>query len=94
MPQYTEEGYAKAKDLLDMLHAMADEKQCTMGQLSLAWMINKEPHIIPIPGTRKLHRLKENFGSANVAITAEEIAAIDAKLDTMSFDVFGGHAAK
>ncbi|MBQ9007464.1 MAG: aldo/keto reductase, partial [Atopobiaceae bacterium] len=50
--------------------------------------------IIPIPGTRKLHRLKENFGAANVTITPEEIAAIDAKLDTMSFDVFGGHAAK
>ena len=94
MPQYTEEGYAKAKGLLDMLHAMADEKQCTMGQLSLAWMINKEPHIIPIPGTRKLRRLRENFGAANVSITAEEIAAIDAKLDTMEFDVFGGHAAK
>ncbi len=94
MPQYTEEGYAKAKDLLDMLHAMADEKQCTMGQLSLAWMINKDPHIIPIPGTRKLHRLRESFGAANVPITAEEIAAIDAKLDTMEFDVFGGHAAK
>jgi aryl-alcohol dehydrogenase-like predicted oxidoreductase len=94
MPQYTEEGYAKAKALLDLLRSMADEKGCTMGQLSLAWMINKEPHVIPIPGTRKLERLRENFGAANVAITAEEIASIDAKLDTMTFDVFGGHAAK
>ena len=94
MPQYTEEGYAKAKDLLDLLHAIADEKGCTMGQLSLAWMINKDPHIIPIPGTRKLERLRENFGAASVPMTAEEIATIDAKLDTMSFDVFGGHAAK
>ena len=94
MPQYTEEGYAKAKDLLDLLQGMATEKGCTMGQLSLAWMINKEPHIIPIPGSRKLERLRENFGAASVAITAEEIAAIDARLDTMDFDVFGGHAAK
>ena len=94
MPQYTEEGYAKAKDLLDLLHAMADEKHCTMGQLSLAWMINKDPRIIPIPGTRKLERLRENFGAASVAITPEEIASIDARLDTMDFDVFGGHAAK
>ena len=94
MPQYTEEGYAKAKSLLDLLQAMADEKQCTMGQLSLAWMINKDPHIIPIPGSRKLERLRENFGAAYVQITPEEIAAIDAKLDTMEFDVFGVHAAK
>ncbi len=91
---YNEEGYAKAKALLDLLDAMANEKGCTKAQLSLAWMINKEPHIIPIPGTRKLHRLKENFGAASVPMTAEEIALIDAKLDTMDFDVFGGHAAK
>ncbi len=94
MQQYTEEGYAKAKDLLDLLHAMSEEKQCTMGQLSLAWMINKDPHIIPIPGSRKIERMRENFGAASVAITAEEIADIDAKLDTMEFDVFGGHSAK
>ena len=94
MPQYTEEGYAKAKDLLDLLHAMSEEKQCTMGQLSLAWMINRDPHIIPIPGSRKIERMRENFGAASVAITAEEIADIDAKLDTMEFDVFGGHSAK
>jgi aryl-alcohol dehydrogenase-like predicted oxidoreductase len=57
-------------------------------------MINKEPRIIPIPGSRKPERLRENFGAAHVQITAEEIAAIDAKLDTMEFDVFGVHAAK
>ena len=94
MPQYTEEGYAKAKGLLDMLTTMAHEKGCTMGQLSLAWMINKDPQIIPIPGSRKESRLKENFEAGDVAIAAEEIAAIDARLDTMDFDVFGGHAAK
>ena len=94
MPQYTEEGYAKAKDLLDMLNQMAAEKHATMGQLSLAWMICKKPYIIPIPGSRKLDRLKENFEAGSILLTAEEIAAIDAKLDTMQFDVFGGHSAK
>lgn len=94
MPQYTEEGYAKAKGLLDMLNQMAAEKHATMGQLSLAWMICKKPYIIPIPGSRKLDRLKENFEAGSILLTAEEIAAIDAKLDTMQFDVFGGHSAK
>jgi len=47
---------AKAEDRLDMPHAMADENQCAMGQLSLAWMIGK-PRIIPNPGTRKLGRM-------------------------------------
>lgn len=66
MPQYTEEGYAKAKELLDMLTKMSAEKNATMGQLSLAWMINKKPYIVPIPGSRKPERLKENFEAGNI----------------------------
>ncbi len=94
MPQYTEEGYAKAKDLLDLLDQMSAEKNCTKAQLSLAWMINKKPFIVPIPGSRKIERLKANFEAGNVIMTPEEIALIDAKLDTMDFKVFGGHSAK
>lgn len=94
MPQYTEEGYAKAKELLNMLNEMAAEKSATMGQLSLAWMINKKPYIVPIPGSRKLERLKENFAAGNIVLTKDEITMIDSKLDTMSFEVFGGHSAK
>ncbi len=94
MPQYTEEGYAKAKELLELLEGLAQEKQATMGQLSLAWMLCKKPYIIPIPGSRRLERLKENFDAGNVILTPEEVAAIDARLDTMSFDVFGGHSSK
>lgn len=94
MPQYTEEGYAKAKELLELLEGLAEEKHATMGQLSLAWMICKKPFIIPIPGSRKLERLKENFEAGNIVLTKDEIARIDAKLDTMHFDVFGGHSAK
>ena len=91
MPQYTEEGYAKAEGLLHLLEEMAKEKQVTMGQLSMAWMLNKKPYIIPIPGSRKEERLRENFGAGDIVLSAEEIAAIDTKLDTMQFDVFGGH---
>ena len=94
MPQYTEEGYHKAEDLLNLLGRMAEEKHATMGQLSLAWMINKKPYIVPIPGSRKPERIRENFEAADVVLTREEIAAIDARLDTMEFDVFGGHVRK
>lgn len=94
MPQYTEEGFAKAKELLDMLTKMAIEKNATMGQLSLAWMINKKPYIVPIPGSRKIERLKENFEAGNIVLTNNEIAVIDSNLDTMDFEVFGGHSSK
>lgn len=94
MPQYTEEGYAKAKELLELLTGMAQEKKATMGQLSLAWMLNKKPYILPIPGTRKPERLRENFGAGDIRLTKEEIDRIDRRLDTMHFDVFGGHSGK
>ena len=94
MPQYTEEGFAKAKEFLDLLANMAAQKNATMGQISLTWMINKKPYIVPIPGSRKVERLKENFEAGNIMLTKDEIAMIDAKLDTMNFDVFGGHISQ
>ena len=57
-------------------------------------MINKKPYIVPIPGSRKLERLKENFEAGNIILTNSEIAMIDSKLDTMEFEVFGGHSSK
>ena len=92
MPQYTQEGYEKAKALLELLTGMAEEKQATMGQLSLAWMLCKKPYLVPIPGSRKPERLRENFEAGNIVLTQEEIRAIDSKLETMQFEVFGGHS--
>lgn len=91
MPQYQEKGYKKAEELLDLLNKMAEEKGCTMAQLSLAWMICKKPFIIPIPGSRKLTRLAENFAAGDVTVSPEEIALIDQKLATMDLEVFGGN---
>lgn len=94
MPQYTEEGYEKAKGLLEYLNDLAEAKNATMGQLSLAWMIYKKPYIVPIPGSRKMNRLEENFKAGDVVLTPEEVQKIDDKLSTMQFDVFGGHSTK
>lgn len=91
MPQYTKEGYEKDAPLLLMLQKMAEEKNATMAQLSLAWMLSKKPYIIPIPGTRKIERMRENINSANIELSKEEVAQIDAQLDQMDLSVFGGH---
>lgn len=91
MPQYTREGFEKSRELLGLLQALAQEKEATPAQISLAWMLCKKPYIIPIPGSRKPQRLLENLGAAEVVLTSQEIAAIDAKLDTMDLPVFGGH---
>lgn len=91
MPQYQEEGYKKAEKLLDLLRELSKKKNCTMAQLSMAWMLYKEDFIVPIPGSRKLERLYENFNAGSVMMTDDEIAEIDHLLDTIDFEVFGGH---
>lgn len=91
MPQYTPEGFEKSRELLQMLRDMAAEKNATPGQISLAWMLCKKPFIVPIPGSRKPERLKENFEAANICLSQDEIAVIDEKLNTMELLVFGGH---
>ena len=94
MPQFTKEGMEKAQDLLDLLKTLAKEKNAAPGQISLAWMMCKKPYIVPIPGSRKSERLRENLGSADIILTQDEIKTIDNKLDTMDFLVFGGSVLK
>ncbi|MCD7950475.1 MAG: aldo/keto reductase [Erysipelotrichaceae bacterium] len=91
MPQYQEEGYRKAEKLLNLLNELSQKKNCTMAQLSLAWMLCKEDFIVPIPGSRKIERLQENFHACDVVLSVDEINEIDGLLDTIDFDVFGGH---
>lgn len=94
MPQFTADGLKKANDLLDLLNRLAKLKNASPAQISLAWMLCKKPFIIPIPGSRKLSRLKENFDAAEILLSPQELADIDANLDPMSFDIFGGSNSK
>lgn len=95
MPQFTPEAAEQNKKLLELLDTVAREKHSTPGQISLAWMLCKKPYLVPIPGTRKPDRLKENAGAADIELTVEEIAVLDRQLDNMEMsDVFGGTRVK
>lgn len=95
MPQFTSEAIDKNTELLNLLHRLANEKKATPAQISLAWMLRKKPYIVPIPGTRKWDRMKENAEAANVQLTLEEVELIDKALDTMEMSaVFGGTEIK
>ena len=95
MPQYKEENYDANLELLDLVRRLAAEKNATPAQISLAWMINKKPYIVPIPGSRKVARIRENFDAGNIVLSAEEVANIDAQLDKVSTsEVFGGSPVK
>ena len=89
MPQYTKEGFEAAEELMACLANMAREKGASKGQLALAWMLCKKPYIIPIPGSRKEERIRENLGSGEVLLSADEIAEIDSLLDRTEMPVYG-----
>lgn len=91
MPQFQAEALKKNENLLALLENMAQEKEVTPAQISLAWMIGKKPYIVPIPGTRNPQRMKENLKAGDVLLSEEEIKKLDAALNEMELsEVFGG----
>lgn len=91
MPQYSDEAFEQNRELFLFIRTLAAEKEATPAQISLAWMLAKKPYIVPIPGSRRIERMKENFGASEVCLTKEEVAAIDAKLEQIETSaVFGG----
>lgn len=90
MPQFTAEGEEKGKQFLQLLQELGEQKKASVGQLSLAWMLCKKTYIIPIPGSRKISRLKENFSALQVFLSPGEIEQLDRALDRMELPVFGG----
>jgi aryl-alcohol dehydrogenase-like predicted oxidoreductase len=75
-PRFTPENFAKNRDLVQCVEAIAEEKGCTPAQLSLAWLLAQGPDVIPIPGTKRIERLEENLGAARVTLTAADIDRI------------------
>lgn len=94
MPQYTDEGQMRAEPLVNLIRTLAKSHQSTPAQISLAWILAVKPYLIPIPGSRKLERLRENLGAVDIELSAEEMASINDLLSTLDLKVFGGHAVK
>lgn len=91
MPQFAPEAADQNRELLQTLRNLAEEKHTTPAQISLAWMLCKKPYIVPIPGSRKVERMRENAGAAEVLLSPEEVETLDKALDTTPMSaVFGG----
>ena len=89
MPQFRD--YDANAELLSLIRRFAEEKDATPAQISLAWMLRQRPYIVPIPGTRKESRLRENAEASEVMLSDEEYAALDRALrNTPMSEVFGG----
>src|SRR5271157_2372516 len=77
LPRFTQEAMAKNQALVDLLKRVAGEKKATPAQIALAWLLAQKPWIVPIPGTTKLHRLEENLGAAEIALTDGDLTEIE-----------------
>ncbi|WP_423147986.1 aldo/keto reductase [Rubrolithibacter danxiaensis] len=77
VPRFSEENRKANRALVNLLAKIADEKNATSAQISLAWLLAQKPWIVPIPGTTKLHRLKENIAAAEIELTDSDLKEIN-----------------
>jgi aryl-alcohol dehydrogenase-like predicted oxidoreductase len=76
-PRFTQDAVKANRGVVDLLEEIGKAKGATPAQIALAWLLAQKPWIVPIPGSRKLERLQENLGSANVTMTADDLKRID-----------------
>ena len=76
VPRFSPENFTKNLVLVEKFKELAAKKNCTAGQLALAWLMAQGPDIIPIPGTKKIKYLEENIGSVHVKLSKDEEAEV------------------
>jgi aryl-alcohol dehydrogenase-like predicted oxidoreductase len=77
IPRFTPENRAANQELIGHVTTLAQAKGASAGQIALAWLLAREPWIVPIPGTRRTARIAENAGATGVALSADEVADLD-----------------
>ena len=77
LPRFTPEALKANQALIDLLNKVAAQKNATAAQIAIAWLLAQKPWIVPIPGTTKLNRLKENNGATEIELTPADLRAIE-----------------
>ena len=83
-PRFTPEAIRANRTVIELLERIAGEKDATPAQIAIAWLLAQKPWIVPIPGSRKLERLDENLGAANLELTPADLADIKTALDEIT----------
>ncbi len=79
-PRYQGENFDANVRAASAVRELAARKGVTPGQVALAWLLHRGPDVVPIPGTKRRRYLEENVGAAEVSLTGEEMAELDAAL--------------
>jgi len=77
LPRFTPEARQANQAVVDLARRVADARGATPGQVALAWLLARKPWIVPIPGTRRLGRLEENLGAADLTLTPDDLTELD-----------------
>lgn len=83
IPRFSPENLSENMILIDYIAQLAAMKGTTPACIALAWLLAQKPFIVPIPGTKKIERLKENIGASSVIFSQEELDDIRKHLDTI-----------
>ncbi|WP_345762155.1 aldo/keto reductase [Diaminobutyricibacter sp. McL0608] len=78
IPRFAADAMQHNLALVDLVKSIASSNGATPAQVALAWLLAQKPWIVPIPGTTKLHRLEENIGAANLALSDDDLARLTA----------------
>lgn len=79
-PRYSPENIKLNMAVVDLIKSIAQQKGATPAQIALAWLLTRNPNIVPIPGSTNTVRISENIGASDVTLTTEELALIDSSL--------------
>jgi aryl-alcohol dehydrogenase-like predicted oxidoreductase len=76
-PRFKPENMEKNLGLLEVIRSMAADKGATPAQIAIAWVMGASDNLVPIPGTKKVKYLEENIAALNVALSADDRAALE-----------------
>jgi aryl-alcohol dehydrogenase-like predicted oxidoreductase len=77
MPRFQSKNFAQNRPILDEFVRLAGEAGCTAAQLALAWLLNRAPHVVPIPGTRSVAHLDDNMGAIAIQLDSDLLQRLD-----------------
>ena len=86
IPRFSEENLKHNLELTDYVKAVAERKGTTPAAVALAWLLNQKPWIVPIPGTKRIERVRENISSVNVEFSEEELEEIRNVLNSIEIE--------
>lgn len=76
-PRFQGENFDRNLEIVMRIRALAEEKNCTAGQIAIAWLLHQPMPVIPIPGTKRIKYLEENVAATTVSLNAEDMRRLD-----------------